>query len=71
MHSFFQMNNIAKLSLNSPARRLNSSINIWSATGRDFEHREKIEKLSRKAVHDQEEMGIFTCFFSLFKIFLK
>jgi len=54
------MNDFAKLSLSSPTQRLNSSITMLSAIGRDYDHRTKLEKLSRKAVHDQEEIGIFT-----------
>ena len=57
------MNEFAKLSSSSPAQRLNSRITILYANGRDFDHREKLENLSRKAVHDQEEMAIFTCFY--------
>ena len=64
------MNDFAKLSLSSPTQRLNSSITVLSANCRDFDHREKFEKLSRKAVHDQEEIGNL-CLFFIFNISAK
>lgn len=53
-----EMNEFAKLSSSSPAQRLNSRITIVYANCRDFDHRERLENLSRKAVHDQKEIGI-------------
>ena len=37
--------------------RLNSRITLTYATGRDIDHRERLENLSRKVIHDQAEIG--------------
>ena len=52
-----EMNEFAKLSSSSPINRLNSRITLTYATGRDIDHRERLENLSRKVIHDQAEIG--------------
>jgi hypothetical protein len=54
-----EMNEFTKLSSSSPAQRLNSRINVVIANLRDLDHREKLENLSRKSIHDHEEIGNF------------